>query len=297
MEINYNSALALESFLKSRGLGMRKRYGQNFLVNPDTRLRLADALDARAGDAVWEIGPGLGAMTAILLNRKLQVQAFEIDTGFIGILHEFFDGETAFSLVEGDVLKTWPLQNPAPFLLGNLPYNIAAALIGGMIEKRRFFKCMVITVQKELALRMAAKPGTGDYSSFSVLCASMYRVKKLMSIHRSSFYPQPHVDSFGVKLELCSCPDRYPAVFYPLVRGLFASRRKIIKNNLADFLVNGFVHNGQVRKPPFINESVDDVCDYLLAQNKLSGRERAENLDIETFFRLAQTIDDMRILQ
>jgi len=292
MEINYNSAAALESFLKTESLGMRKRYGQNFLLNPDIRLRLAAALEAEAGEAVWEIGPGLGAMTRLLLDRELQVRAFEIDPGFIRILHTLFDSEDGFILVEGDVLKTWQAQASAPFLLGNLPYNIAAALMGDMIEKRRFFRRMVVTVQKELAQRMAAHPGTEHYSSFSVLCASVYRIKKLMNIHRSSFYPRPHVDSCGVKLELKADSRRYPPLFYPLVRGLFSSRRKIIRNNLHDFL-SGLPTNDAGTSP----KNTEEMCAYILAENRLSGTERAEDLDIEAFFGLAQSLHDTQYLR
>ena len=300
MEINYNSANALEAFLKAEGLGMRKRYGQNFLINQDTRLRLATALEAEAGEEVWEIGPGLGAMTRLLLDKNLMVKAFEIDPGFIRILHNLFDRESGFTLVEGDVLKNWQRENPAPYLLGNLPYNIASALIGDMTEKRRVFKCMVVTVQKELAQRMAAVPGTGDYSSFSVLCASAYRIKKLTNIHSTSFYPRPHVDSCGVKLELKPDYHKYPPVFYPLVRRLFVSRRKIIKNNLNDFIssVRGQGNlKSQARDKTTTEKNTEEICAFLLSQNRLSGKERAEDLDLEAFFGLAKTLENMRILE
>jgi 16S rRNA (adenine1518-N6/adenine1519-N6)-dimethyltransferase len=146
MELNYNSGLALEAFLKTEGLGMRKRLGQNFLLNQDIRLRLADALGAQAGEQVWEIGPGLGAMTRILLDRKFQLCAFELDHGFIRVLYRLFGNDAGFTLIEGDVLRTWKSQSPVPYMLGNLPYNIAASLIGDMTEQQRFFKCMVVTV-------------------------------------------------------------------------------------------------------------------------------------------------------
>ena len=274
--INYNSASGLRAFLEQEGLGMRKKFGQNFLINPVTRKALADALDCKEGDEVWEIGPGLGAMTALLLERGLTVRAFEIDAGFIRTLKEIFAQEKNFFLVEGDVMKTWSSQKNARFLLGNLPYNIAAVLIAELIEKGRLFSRMVVTVQKEVALRMAASAGSPDYSSFSVLCASAYKVKPLMTIHPSSFYPQPNVDSMGVLLENKNAPG-YPRVFYPLVRALFASRRKTIKNNLTKFT------------------SSKDICAALLRENELSGNERAEDLELEVFLSLAKSIENMRI--
>jgi 16S rRNA (adenine1518-N6/adenine1519-N6)-dimethyltransferase len=278
--INYNSASSLRTFLEQEGLGMRKKFGQNFLINPVTRKTLTDALDCKEGDEVWEIGSGLGAMTALLLEKKLTVRAFEIDTGFIRTLKKIFAQEKNFHLVEGDVMKTfmktWSAHNNAQFLLGNLPYNIAAVLIAELIEKGCLFKRMVVTVQKETALRMAASAGSRDYSSFSVLCASAYKVKPLMTIRPSSFYPQPNVGSMGVFFEKKNVPE-YPHIFYPLVRALFASRRKTIKNNLTNFT------------------SSRDICASLLRENGLSGNERAENLEVEVFLSLAKSIENMRI--
>ena len=261
---------------------MRKKYGQNFLINPVIRQALVQALDCNAEDAVWEIGPGLGAMTALLLERGLSVQAFEIDAGFIRVLKKIFADEKKFSLVEGDVMKTWSAQKPAQFLFGNLPYNAAAALLADLTEKRRIFTRIVVTVQKEVALRMAASAGSPDYSSFSVLCASAYNVKPLMVIRPASFYPKPNVDSMGVLLEKKSSgAEQIPDVFFQLVRALFSSRRKTIKNNLTVFLSSVF-------------GNLQDICPSLLSENGLTGNERAENLDIESFLLLAKSIENMR---
>ena len=284
--INYNSASALRSFLNQEGLGMRKKFGQNFLINPAVRQSLVDALGE--ADEVWEVGPGLGAMTALLLEKGMKVKAFEIDTGFIRILKNIFADEKNFHLVEGDVMKTWNNQEHAPFLLGNLPYNVASALLADFIEKGRIFTRIVVTVQKEVALRMAASAGSQDYSSFSVLCASAYKVKPLMTIRPSSFYPQPNVDSMGVLLENRNAP-RCPDVFYPLVRSLFASRRKTVKNNLLTFVSSrsGTLLRGEKNAP--------DLCASILSENGLSGNERAENLELEVFLSLAKTIENVRL--
>jgi 16S rRNA (adenine1518-N6/adenine1519-N6)-dimethyltransferase len=280
--INYNSSAALKSFLEEEGLGMRKKFGQNFLINPATRNALVNALGCKAEDEVWEIGPGLGAMTAMLLEKGLFVRAFEIDSGFIRVLKKIFADKKNFSLVEGDFLKTWNVQKPAQFLLGNLPYNVAAALLADLIEKGRLFTRIVVTVQKEIALRMAASAGSPDYSSFSVLCASAYTVKPLMVIRPSSFYPQPNVDSTGVLLEKKSSGiQEIPPVFFQLVRALFSSRRKTIKNNMTVFLSS-------------ILGNAKDVCLPLLKENELTGNERAENLDFQTFLTLAKSIENVR---
>jgi 16S rRNA (adenine1518-N6/adenine1519-N6)-dimethyltransferase len=292
MTLNYNSASALRAFLEQEGLGMRKKFGQNFLINPETRKSLVEALGAKAGalaqDEVWEIGPGLGAMTALLLEKGLKVKAFEIDPGFIRALKSLFSENENFTLIEGDVMHTWRGQQKAPFLLGNLPYNIAAALLADLIENGCFFSRMVVTVQKEIAQRMAASAGSPDYSSFSVLCASAYKVKPLMVIRPSSFYPQPNVDSMAVLLERKDT-QQYPAIFYPMVRSLFASRRKTIKNNLLAFLSSHFGKSLQS------GLNIQRLCSSVIRDNFLNGGERAEKLELETFISLAISIDNMRI--
>jgi len=288
--LNYNSASELRSFLDREKLGMQKRFGQNFLINAQVRQTLVEALGAQDGDEVWEIGPGLGAMTALLLEKGFKVKAFEIDLGFIRVLKDQFSGNERFQLIEGDALKTWPSHKAPPFLLGNLPYNIAAALLADFIEKRRTFSRMVVTVQKEVAQRMAASAGSPDYSSFSVLCASVYNVKTLMKISPSSFFPQPNVDSMGVLLEKRNDLDEeYPTILYPLVRSLFESRRKTVKNNLLTFFSSRF---SKINTNSASN--LKDICDAVLKENSLNGTERAETLDFKVFLSLAKTIENMR---
>jgi 16S rRNA (adenine1518-N6/adenine1519-N6)-dimethyltransferase len=283
VEINYDSPLALKAFLEERGLGMRKKFGQNFLINPAIRRKLEGSLGLEKGEGVWEIGPGLGVMTRDLLAMGGRVTAFEIDPGFIRILREFFGNEEAFLLIEGDVLKNWQHEAGADYLIGNLPYNIAAVLLADMIEGGRFFKRMVVTVQKEVARRMAAKPGSADYSSFSVLVGSVYRVSPLMVIGGSSFYPSPRVDSQGVLLE--KLPDAERAgkspLFYPLVRRLFSSRRKTIKNNLQAF-VSSRTTEGDVRA----------IASAALEKCGIKPEERAENLGIPCFEELAVVLEE-----
>jgi 16S rRNA (adenine1518-N6/adenine1519-N6)-dimethyltransferase len=269
---------------------MRKRLGQNFLINSDARRKLLDALGIGPGDQVWEVGPGLGAMTAGLLERGAELIAFEIDRGFIAALEGFFGGQRGFTLIPGDVLKTWPgvwaarkaKTRRAPFFLGNLPYNIAATLLADFIERNCFFTRMVVTVQREVGRRMAAKPGTADYSSFSVLCASAYTVSPLMILKGSLFYPAPKVDSQGVRFDLRSDidPAGYPPAFKPLVRGLFSSRRKTIKNNLQNYLHSRIMTGKGNQK----------LTLEMLEKAGISPNERAENLGPAEFSALAAVL-------
>ena len=242
---DYNSPSEIKNFLESNGLAMQKKFGQNFLINENARKRIIDALDITENSSVWEVGPGLGCMTEEILLRGASLTAFEIDRGFAECLKNFFDSYAEkFSLVEGDVLKTWKKEraafsektgkeNPDRFF-GNLPYNIAATLIADTIENQvRFDKC-VFTVQKEVAKRMTAKPGTEDYSSFSVLCSWAYDINNVIDLAGTNFWPKPNVDSravlFTKKEGFPDCEN--PKLFCKMQRSLFSSRRKNVKNNL-----------------------------------------------------------------
>ena len=284
--INYNSKEEIKQFLEDRGLGMRKKYGQNFMINPMVRAKLLDALEIQAGSRVWEIGPGLGAMTAGLLERSAELTVFEIDPAFARIIRENFG--SAIRLVEGDVLKTWPSIEAGEelFLFGNLPYNIAAALLADFTEKGRFFARIVVTVQREVAQRMWAKPGTPGYSSFSVLCSSAYKVSPLQVIHRSSFYPAPRVDSQGVRMDLLPGKGKRPELFYPLVRRLFSARRKTIRNSLSIYISQVIMSGGAAVSPKEITAEV-------LSRAHINGDCRAETLGIEEFDALAVSLEEI----
>ncbi len=237
-KIDYDSPAALKTFLDEHGMAMQKKFGQNFLVNAAARKRLIDALDVEEGMTVWEVGPGLGSMTSEILDRGASVTAFEIDRGFAAILKVAFD-DRKLKLVEGDVLKTWQKEGSefgvASRFFGNLPYNVASAIVADMISAGVRFDEAVITVQKEVAQRITAEPDTEDYSSFSVLCQWAYDVSNVMDLAGGSFWPRPNVDSRAVKMvkkaDFPRCKD--PATFMKVLRAGFLQRRKTLKNNLS----------------------------------------------------------------
>jgi len=244
---DYNSPAELKEVLDINGFSMQKKFGQNFLINEDARKKLIDALDINETSTVWEVGPGLGAMTNEILERGADLSVFEIDRGFASLITQFFQDYSdkgKFHLIEGDVLKTWKKEAAAKKLpdrfFGNLPYNIGATLIADIIENNvRFDKC-VVTVQKEVAVRMSAKPGSEDYSSLSVLCQWAYDVKPLMDLGGGNFWPRPNVDSRSVLLtKKDNFPEcKNPQLFVKMQRALFSSRRKTVRNNLSNFLKN-----------------------------------------------------------
>ena len=282
---NYNSASAIRAFLAERGLSVRKQWGQNFLINPAARKTLVDALEAEKGAPVWEIGSGLGCMTGSLLEKGHKLTAFEIDPGLCSILEELFSSSPGFTLIRGDVLKTWKTAERASYLLGNLPYTVAAVLMGNLIENGCFFSRMIITVQKEVALRMAAAPGSKDYSSISVLCASAYTMKIIMTLKGQSFYPVPRVDSAAVCFNSLPGVPPPPLLFYPLIRSLFASRRKTIANNLLNFIARSCT----IRET---GSAAADVSALALKSCGLGGNERAEALSHNEFFALARVLEN-----
>mgnify|MGYP002711083230 CR=1 FL=1 len=182
---DYNSPSELKAFLEQSGMAMQKKFGQNFMINQSAREKIFSLLELKKDELVWEIGPGLGCMTELILSSGANLEVFEIDRGFISILKQFFEQQEKseqFKIIEGDVLKNWKKtfyenpQKPAK-LFGNLPYNIAATFIADTITENVVFEKCVFTVQKEVAQRMAAKKGTENYSVFSVLCQWGYNVK------------------------------------------------------------------------------------------------------------------------
>lgn len=244
---DYNSPAELKKFLENNGMSMQKKFGQNFLINENARKKLIDSLSISANTTVWEVGPGLGAMTEEILSRGANLTVFEIDKGFANFLNQFFSDyikNEKLKIVEGDVLKTWKktlAENGKPErFFGNLPYNIAATLIADTIENDVRFEKAVFTVQKEVAIRALAKPGTQDYSSFSILCQWAYDLSTIMDLGGGNFWPRPNVDSraFSMvsKSEFPCCQN--PKLFIKLQRALFSSRRKNVRNNLTNFLSN-----------------------------------------------------------
>ena len=280
---DYNSPIALKNFMDENNMAMQKKFGQNFLVNADARKKLIDVLDVKPGMKVWEVGPGLGSMTSGLLERGVNLTVFEIDHGFARLLTQFFEeyaNSGNFSLVEGDVLKTWPKfakENDIPErFLGNLPYNVAATIIADTITKGFRFDKAVFTIQKEVGQRMNAKPGTEDYSSFSVLCQWAYDVKPVMDLAGGNFWPVPNVASRAVlmtkKEDFPKCEN--PELFRKMVRQIFALRRKTLRNNLSRFVKA-------------------EICDEAL---KIAGIEpsiRAENLSVEDLLKLSDALNSV----
>lgn len=233
----YDSPKQLARFLDERGYSLKKRLGQNFLVSPGAREKILSLVAAGRDELVWEIGGGIGSLTHRLVEKAGRLVVFEIDHGFVRVLEESFGTRPGVTIVGGDYLKTWKgalrrLGRPA-VIVGNLPYRSAAPIVATLVEWERPVSSAIFTVQREVARRMAASPGTKDYSSFSLVCQELFDVRLHGDIASRSFFPVPEVVSSIVSLVPNRIPRSYDrGLFSEVVHDLFGSRRKTIRNNL-----------------------------------------------------------------
>lgn len=241
--MNYDSQKEIIAVLAERGLRPTKKFGQNFMISRAAREKVLFYVNIKEGDSVWEIGGGLGAMTSMALDKVGQgghLTVFEIDRGYIDFLTEQFGDHPGFRIAQGDMVKTWKgvaSQYGKPdVIFGNLPYNSASAMITQLIEGDCLAERMVFTVQKEMGLRITAKPGSADYSSFSVLCQLACDAVYQGDLKSGSFYPVPDVVS-GIVTFTPKSGFREIATPQVLkaVRDMFASRRKTLLNNLRPY--------------------------------------------------------------
>jgi len=228
-----------------------KTRGQNFLLDERVALREVEYASISDEEVVLEVGPGLGVLTELALERAKRVIAIESDAGLCQFLRERFPD---LELIEGDALRVgFP---PFDRFLSNLPYSISSPLIFKLLDHR--FDTGVIMVQKEFGERMVASPGTGSYSRLSVNVYYRAECEILETVPRSRFWPQPEVDSCIVRLVPREAPFYVEdeSLFFALVDVLFQHRRKKIGTVLRR---RGLVERGRVESLPFIEERVEGL--------------------------------------
>jgi 16S rRNA (adenine1518-N6/adenine1519-N6)-dimethyltransferase len=213
-------------FLESIGARPKKSLSQNFLIDPNIVHKIVESAAIRPGDLVLEIGPGPGALTTALLEAGAHVTAIEKDTLFAEKLERLQNGR--LTVLEGDFLDfdLTPYTNYK--VLGNLPYSITTPILEKICENS--FYSFTFMVQKELAERLIAKPGSRQCGSITIFTQSHADIKDSFFVSRSCFHPSPSVDS--TVLTLVFKAERDPKEFFTMVRRAFQQRRKMITSSL-----------------------------------------------------------------
>ena len=274
----------IRALLARHGFRFSKSMGQNFLIEGWVPRDIAEASGADETTGVLEIGPGIGPLTVQLARRAARVAAVELDRTLYPILDETLAPYPNAEVVPGDVMK---LDLPAlvadkfsgltPIACANLPYNITTPVLTALIEAG-CFASITVMIQREVALRICAAPGTGDYGAFSLFCQYHTVPEYLFEVGPECFLPAPKVTSAVIRLT----PRREPpqtlveeALFFQVVRAAFAQRRKTLLNGLSS------AFGSRVSK---------DGLRAVLAEAGLPENVRGETLGIPQFAALAAAL-------
>lgn len=232
--------LDIPKLLRQHGLHPDKRLGQNFLIDPASLRKVITAADLEPGDAVLEIGAGLGNLTRCLAGLVRQVTAVEIDDRFIPILAQVLQPFENVRVVQGDILALAPAQLFQPTLedryqvVANIPYYITSAVIRHLLEAALPPKRICLTIQLEVAERICALPGDLSLLALSVQVYGSPRIAA--RIPAGAFYPPPKVDSAVVRIDLFAqpaIPRSQINTFFRLAKAGFSQKRKTLRNALA----------------------------------------------------------------
>ncbi|MFD1957245.1 16S rRNA (adenine(1518)-N(6)/adenine(1519)-N(6))-dimethyltransferase RsmA [Paenibacillus thailandensis] len=267
------------------GFSFKKSLGQNFLIDQNILNKIVDAAELDETKGALEIGPGIGALTEQLAEAAGKVTAVEIDNRLIPILNDIFAEKNNVQVVHGDVLK---LDLRKLFdeqfagvagisVVANLPYYVTTPILMKLLEERLPLEHIVVMIQKEVAERMAAKPGGKDYGSLSVAVQYYCEPKLVCTVPHTVFIPQPNVDSAVIKLTLrdkppVDVPDEEH--FFRVVQASFAQRRKTLANNLTAMA-------GKERREAVLQ---------LLTRCGIEPSRRGETLSLEEFARISRAM-------
>lgn len=276
--------------LEAHGLRPKKRWGQHFLCDENVLAKILKAAELAPRDRVFEIGPGLGALTERLAQTAREVVAVEIDRRLIPLLEERLASLGKVRLVEGDVLHVpWeellPVEERSPRdrwkALGNLPYGITSPLLEKLLEHRGRFSLAVLMVQWEVAEKIAEPLGRRSASALGAFVQAFCGVEVLARVSRHSFWPQPDVDSALLRLRFLPRPKLRSSVesFKKAVRIAFGWRRKTLLKALT-----------LVPEPGLTREEAAAI----LKGAGIDGARRGETLTLEELDRLAQALESPR---
>lgn len=274
----------IKKILHDRGLAPSKQLGQNFLLQPALAEKIATAAGITAEDTVVELGVGLGALTRPLAAHAARVIGLEIDAGIIKYHRESQNLPTNVELRHQDLLRVdfvelaEELGQPLT-IVANLPYAVTNPLLFKLVEQRRALKQAVLMVQKEVALRLAARPGTKEYGVLSVLLGACATVHRLLEVGPANFYPRPKVDSLVIAINFHDQSANIPEIadfnlLRRVVDSAFGQRRKTLLNSLSAGGIG-------LDRPQ---------AAAVLAKAGIDPGLRAENLSSDDFIRLTQII-------
>ncbi|MDH7499894.1 MAG: 16S rRNA (adenine(1518)-N(6)/adenine(1519)-N(6))-dimethyltransferase RsmA [candidate division NC10 bacterium] len=274
-----------QKILKQHGFRPKKRLGQNFLVDEHVLEAVVEAAEIKGQETVIEIGPGLGLLTRQLCRAAGWVLAIELDPSLFSILKRQLAGFPNLSLVQSDVLafdlESWLSQGGhqgKAKVVANLPYYLSTPLLFQLLAYRHLFSLWVLMVQKEVAERIGARPGSKDYGSLSIALQLYGEVEPVLSVSKEAFYPRPQVDSAVLKIRMREEPRAKiedETLFRELVRSAFSQRRKMLRNALARQMVPGLKQ---------------EVWERAFANAGIASQRRGETLSIEEFARLANQL-------
>ncbi|MEW6534267.1 MAG: 16S rRNA (adenine(1518)-N(6)/adenine(1519)-N(6))-dimethyltransferase RsmA [Candidatus Auribacterota bacterium] len=283
----------LRDYLDQNKLMPRKKFGQNFAIDNSMLEKLMTAAELHPSDTVLEIGPGIGTLTERLLSFGSDVIAVEIDRGFCELLSHHFKNRPNFSLISGDFLKPKvqeeltarlnAIKTPVK-VIANVPYYITTPIITTLFLSGIRYSSIVLTIQKEVAQRLAAQPGGKTYGSITIFARYYADCEIYAELPPQSFFPSPKVFSSIIRLtpyESSPYQCKNPLFFHKIVKLCFNERRKMIKNNVQK-LLKGFQCDSDAMTP--------DIIDKLLADNSIKPTDRPENIDIAQYFTLSESL-------
>jgi len=244
------NAEEVRKLFERHGLSPKKWMGQNLLVDRAYLYKIVAAAKVQPGECIIEVGAGLGVLTEALLARGAKVWALELDSGFFRVLQKKFPASKDVVLLHADALKydfqALARQVGRLKIVANLPYNISSRLVFMFRENSDIFESLYVLLQKEVAQRLIAEPGTREYGVLTVLLGVSAEVEILFNIPPKAFFPVPVITSSLVRISFpLSPPIRVsdPELLTRLVKASFTGRRKTLKNTLKNLTTLGISEN------------------------------------------------------
>lgn len=261
----------------------KKALGQNFLVDGNVIDNIIKAAQVGAEENVLEVGPGRGALTALLAEKAAQVVAVEWDRDLVPLLKEGVGSKANVEVVHGDILRVdlpgllCPVRQGRWKVVANLPYNISSQVLFKFIENRPLFSELILMLQKEVGERLLAPPSTKEYGVLTVLCRLVFDIEKVFLVKPSSFRPIPKVDSIVLRFRVLPA-NRLDVgdekLFRIIVKASFSQRRKTLWNCLKGI--------------DLLSES--SMLEQVFEKSGIDRTRRGETLSLQEFADLTRTV-------